>query len=1495
MRIKLLTGILQSADDNTHIDNFKLHCTHGSQFDFTVSTLDMDNRVFTSALSKVTGKRLLFRPFTSESYLQLVMREADDKRKEEDKALRVNDAFIKDGELKFGLDGEDSCMEKKMDCNPDLREGKQLKEIYGTPPSHLLGLPLEEIDPGIREKTFVVISRWGKKKRYVFFCIYFLEMMIKMTARGLIMEKFTYLRDPWNWLDLLVVLSADYHVEHAETYRHTLHLSLLYTLGLRTIVNAMMRALLMLFEVTLLTIFSMMVFSMFSMEAYEGTLRQKCVRDPATLPRPRNVHFSNFYATVLRDEANWEKDANGNYKLCGNATRAGRCSEGYVCQPNVGENPDFGYTNFDSFGWAMLMSFQLMTLDFWENCYFKILQTSGVCSVFFFVLTVFFGSFYMLNLMLAVVSITYEEEELERETLAKQKKKVTLYDVAILTASRMMALTQNKPEGESCKTTNARTAVRKWINFKSQHTDHCAAHYFAQFATDKRTPYQVQKNVLTAVRKWRALTLSRRSARQLGSKPYRSWMATLPTPAGIPLCTGANAAFQSTKKRGGSPGKGTSEDGDWNVNAFWDKSDADQRDGPSHRPPSLVVVDTQSDTRPHQNGRRNKMVYEYSEDSEKDATRGWMQSAKRVNAVPWNNLGGSESIDSSHAPEEEVRLAWYKKTRMLVTDPLFSIFINFSIIVNTICMSLEHDGMPQSFEDMLKISSYAALKQLAFGVKNYFTRAWNIFDFSIVIMSGINVLFDQLRSSENTDNLPGFLVFRAFRLLRVLKLAQVWPAMNTLLTIISHALGAVGNLTVILGVILYTFAIIGLQLFHSRYNSATFPDGVPRWNFLDFWHSFMMVFRVLCGEWIEPLWDCLRIQNLGGDESLKSPDLPFESTARVELLKKRTRKLCFCWPGFRHKLSQVDTVKIHKPDTEGLPATDFQRELEVLKKRDESTENDQTAAGDAVKESKHEDTSTKRTWVIGEVSPEERLRELEAGPPNCFCPFCYHGTVFRIVENDFFDTFILMLILVSSISLVFEDYYLIDDPIRGMIIHRMNVVFCAVFAVEMVMRWLASGFYKYFTSVWTIIDFLVVFVSLLNVLSEFIHVGEQDPAVMGERLHGFRTFRALRPLRAISRIQSMKIVVNSLMRSIPSILNVFLVNMIFWLIFSVMGVQSFSGTFWKCIDADGNKVPPSVIANNLLALFQVATFEGWMEIMEDAVDSTEKDRQPEFEHSLHYYIYFVSFIICGSFFSLNLVVGVIIDNFNVLKKKYEGSYLDAFLTENQRNYYNTVKKMSKRRPQKTVKRPKWYAQQMFYELALSNRFELMLMGVVFLNLCIMASEYYNMSCYRRQILDVANVAFTTFFLLEALTKIIGLRTAYFTMPWHLYDFFVALISLLCKNLDYMILAPTFLRLIRIFRIGRVLRLIKVAKGLRKLVFALVISLPACLNVMALLLLCMFIYAIFGMLLFSQVKLTGALTETLNFRTFTSSLLLLLSLATAAGWNEVLAPLMIRPP
>jgi len=111
--------------------------------------------------------------------------------------------------------------------------------------------------------------------------------------------------------------------------------------------------------------------------------------------------------------------------------------------------------------------------------------------------------------------------------------------------------------------------------------------------------------------------------------------------------------------------------------------------------------------------------------------------------------------------------------------------------------------------------------------------------------------------------------------------------------------GALGNLTFVLCIIIFIFAVMGMQLFGKNYigtsrywslfhfysycvcqivsifiqfifitirrrghtdNVDRFPDKeLPRWHFIDFMHSFMIVFRVLCGEWIESMWDCMLV------------------------------------------------------------------------------------------------------------------------------------------------------------------------------------------------------------------------------------------------------------------------------------------------------------------------------------------------------------------------------------------------------------------------------------------------------------------------------------------------------------------------------------------------------------------------------------------------------------------------------------------------------------
>ncbi|KAG8222484.1 hypothetical protein J437_LFUL000846, partial [Ladona fulva] len=172
---------------------------------------------------------------------------------------------------------------------------------------------------------------------------------------------------------------------------------------------------------------------------------------------------------------------------------------------------------------------------------------------------------------------------------------------------------------------------------------------------------------------------------------------------------------------------------------------------------------------------------------------------------------------------------------LIVFDPFVELFITLCIVVNTLFMALDHHDMNKDMERALKSGNYfftatfaieATMKLIAMSPKYYFQEGWNIFDFIIVALSLLEL---------GLEGVQGLSVLRSFRLLRVFKLAKSWPTLNLLISIMGRTVGALDNV-------------------------EKFPDGeLPRWNFTDFMHSFMIVFRVLCGEWIESMWDCMLV------------------------------------------------------------------------------------------------------------------------------------------------------------------------------------------------------------------------------------------------------------------------------------------------------------------------------------------------------------------------------------------------------------------------------------------------------------------------------------------------------------------------------------------------------------------------------------------------------------------------------------------------------------
>lgn len=211
--------------------------------------------------------------------------------------------------------------------------------------------------------------------------------------------------------------------------------------------------------------------------------------------------------------------------------------------------------------------------------------------------------------------------------------------------------------------------------------------------------------------------------------------------------------------------------------------------------------------------------------------------------------------------------AWLDIQRLislLIFDPFAEMFVIICILINTLFMALDTDDTDAELRHIFERGNYfftatfaveALMKIVAQSPKFYFREGWNVFDAIVVALSMFELSMQGYHMGGRSLS-----VLRSFRLLRVFKLARTWPMLNNLLTITGKAIGDLGNLTFVLAIIVFIFAVMGMQLFGNKYTAEAFPSNeLPRWNFTDFMHSFMIVFRILCAEWIEPMWDCLLV------------------------------------------------------------------------------------------------------------------------------------------------------------------------------------------------------------------------------------------------------------------------------------------------------------------------------------------------------------------------------------------------------------------------------------------------------------------------------------------------------------------------------------------------------------------------------------------------------------------------------------------------------------
>ncbi|XP_044888452.1 sodium channel protein type 2 subunit alpha-like isoform X1 [Mauremys mutica] len=1696
--------------------------------------------------------------------------------------------------------------------NSDLEAGKSLPFIYGDIPPGMVSEPLEDLDPYyINKKTFIVLNKgktifrfsatsalyiltpvnpvrkiaikilvhslfsmlimctiltncvfmtmsnppeWTKNVEYTFTGIYTFESLIKILARGFCLEGFTFLRDPWNWLDFSVILMAYVtefvdlgNVSALRTFRVLRALKTISVIpGLKTIVGALIQSVKKLSDVMILTVFCLSVFALIGLQLFMGNLRHKCLQWPpdnstfevnitSYLNSTMDVNGTFVNTTVstfnwkeyIEDETHFyvlegQRDA----LLCGNSSDAGQCPEGYMCV-KAGRNPNYGYTSFDTFSWAFLSLFRLMTQDFWENLYQLTLRAAGKTYMIFFVLVIFLGSFYLVNLILAVVAMAYEEqnqatlEEAEQkeaefqqmlEQLKKQQEEAqaTAAVAAASVASRDLSgvgglgeLLESSSEASklSSKSAKERRNRRKKRRQKelSEAEDKGDVERFPKSESEdsirrKSFRFSMEANRLTYEKRFTSPHQSLLSIRGSLFSPRRNSRTSIFSFRGRAKDIGSENDFADDEHS-------TLEDNESRRESFFGpnrhgerrNSNISEASTSSRMVPALppngkmhstvdcngvvslvggpsalnsptgqllpeVIIDkpliivtslsyNQGTTTETEIRKRRLSSYQISMEMLEDSAA--RQRAMSIASILTNTM---EELEESRqkCPPCWYRFAntfliwdcwspWLKVkhiVNLVVMDPFVDLAITICIVLNTLFMAMEHYPMTEQFSSVLTVGNLVftgiftaemVLKIIAMDPYYYFQEGWNIFDGIIVSLSLMEL---------GLANVEGLSVLRSFRLLRVFKLAKSWPTLNMLIKIIGNSVGALGNLTLVLAIIVFIFAVVGMQLFGKSYKDCVCKIAtdcvLPRWHMHDFFHSFLIVFRVLCGEWIETMWDCMEVAGQAmclivfmlvmvignlvvlnlflalllssfSSDNLAATDDDNETNnlqiavARIQkgidYVKKKLRE--FVQKAFVRKQKALEEIKaledlnnkkdscisnhtvveiskdlnclrdgngttsgvgtgssvekyvidendymsfINNPGlTVTVPIAIGESDFENLNTEEFSSESDMEESKEKLNASSSSEGSTVDIAPPGEgeqaeIEPEEALEPIACFTEGCVQKFTccqvsiedgkgkiwwnLRKTCYSIVEHNWFETFIVFMILLSSGALAFEDIYIEQRKTIKTMLEYADKVFTYIFILEMLLKWVAYGFQMYFTNAWCWLDFLIVDVSLVSLIANALGYSELGA------IKSLRTLRALRPLRALSRFEGMRVVVNALIGAIPSIMNVLLVCLIFWLIFSIMGVNLFAGKFYHCVntttgemfdisDVDNYTQCEDLIKKNesarwknvkvnfdnvgagYLALLQVATFKGWMDIMYAAVDSRDLLDQPKYEDNLYMYLYFVIFIIFGSFFTLNLFIGVIIDNFNQQKKKFGGQ--DIFMTEEQKKYYNAMKKLGSKKPQKPIPRPANKFQGMVFDFVTKQVFDISIMILICLNMVTMMIETDDQSDEMETILHRINLVFIVLFTGECVLKLISLRYYYFTIGWNIFDFVVVILSIvgmfLAKVIEKYFVSPTLFRVIRLARIGRILRLIKGAKGIRTLLFALMMSLPALFNIGLLLFLVMFIYAIFGMSNFAYVKREVGIDDMFNFETFGNSMICLFQITTSAGWDGLLAPIL----
>ncbi|CAB4055192.1 CACNA1B [Lepeophtheirus salmonis] len=616
---------------------------------------------------------------------------------------------------------------------------------------------------------------------------------------------------------------------------------------------------------------------------------------------------------------------------------------------------------------------------------------------------------------------------------------------------------------------------------------------------------------------------------------------------------------------------------------------------------------------------------------------------------------------------------------------------------------------------------------------------------------------------------------------------------------------------------------------------------------------------------------------------------------------------------------------------------------------------------------------------MGPVQKKKTDNVADQGPTSLFL-FTPSSPVRRLtnwfVNSPVFEWTIIITIIANCVVMSLDDKLPVHDKtVLSLQMEDLEPIFMIIFTIEMCTKILALGFIlhknSYMRNLWNIMDFIVVVSGFLPLI---LPAGLEGSI----NLNTLRTFRVLRPLKLVSGVPSLQVVMSSIGKAIGPLVNIALLLLFAVIIFAIVGLEFYAGALnttcyslddlntivtegeggAPCFPGQEKKAPMGSYTCNIqksvclekwegpnsgitsfdniglamLTVFQCVSMEGWTPILywtNDAIGSA------------YNWIFFIPLIVVGSFFMLNLVLGVLSGcsilllltefakekdrvesraGFLLLKEEQKleremNGYMnwickaeDLVLAEERTSEYDKKRIVEARRKaaegkrkQKTEEEELAGATSEFWARIRRARICIrrmckqqwwfwLVIILVFLNTCTVAVEHYNQPQWLTIFLYYAEFLFLGAFVFEMCIRLYALGPfIYFSSAFNRFDCVVitgSIFEVLWVNLQPR--AGSFgLSGLRALRLLRVFKVTKYWSPLRNLVIALMNALSSIMSLLFLLFLFIFIFALLGMQLFGGSFNFPDETPTSNFNTIINALLTVFQVLTEEDWNNVM--------